>query len=222
MGRRSLVRLSISLCAHLALFATASNASTDTHTQGGAWVEARSSHFRVVSNAGIEGARRVARELEQVRSIYATVLEGARLDSGAPLLVFAVKGEEAFDALLPPPWLEKGRARLDGLFLHGMYGYFILLRLDGRGEHGFRTVYHEYFHYLARRNLAGIPPWLNEGLAEYWETIEIGDRQVRVGRPQLRHLGILRDTPELPMETLLTVHRGSPHYREQGKTDVFY
>ena len=55
---------------------------------GPSWVEVRSSHFRVVSDAGEGEARRVASELEKIRSVYQLVV-GPEVEPGDPILVFA-------------------------------------------------------------------------------------------------------------------------------------
>jgi hypothetical protein len=48
------------------------------------WTEARSSHFRVLTNGSNGDARKVLREFEQLRWVFATRFPGSRLESGAP------------------------------------------------------------------------------------------------------------------------------------------
>ena len=185
------------------------------------WVEVRSSHFRVVSDAGADQARRVATELEKIRSVYQSVV-GPELEPGDPILVFASADAEGFEALLPAKWREKGRTRWAGLFLEAPSGYTLLLRLDLRGDLRFRTVYHEYFHYLTRRNIGPLPPWLNEGLADYWATIDIRDEEILVGRPDYDYLALLKRKGQLPLETLFAAGNDSPHYRREETMTLFY
>jgi hypothetical protein len=47
------------------------------------------------------------------------------------------------------------------------------------------TVLHEMTHRMVRASLPRVPTWLNEGLASYWETLEIdGDtHEVTIGKP---------------------------------------
>jgi hypothetical protein len=185
------------------------------------WVEVRSSHFRVVSDAGADQARRVATELEKIRSVYQSVV-GPELEPGDPILVFASADAEGFEALLPAKWREQGRTRWAGLFLEAPSGYTLLLRLDLRGDLRFRTVYHEYFHYLTRRNIGPLPPWLNEGLADYWATIDIRDEEILVGRPDYDYLALLKRKAQLPLETLFAAGNDSPHYRREETMTLFY
>lgn len=200
----------------LILFLIAAPASA-----GPSWVEVRSSHFRVVSDAGEGEARRVASELEKIRSVYQLVV-GPEVEPVDPILVFASADVEGFEALLPAKWREEGRTRWAGLFLEAPSGYTLLLRLDLRGDLRFRTVYHEYFHSLTRRNIGPLPPWLNEGLADYWATIDIRDEEILVGRPDYDYLALLKRKALLPLETLFAAGNDSPHYRREETMTLFY
>lgn len=185
------------------------------------WVEVRSPHFRVVSDAVVDEARGVASELERIRSVYLSVL-GPEVEPGDPILVFASADAEGFEELVPPKWRKDGRARWAGLFLEAPSGYTILLRLDLRGDLRFRTVYHEYFHYLTRRNIGPLPPWLNEGLADYWATVDIRDEEILVGRPDYDYLRLVKRNAPLPLETLFAAGNDSPHYRREETMTLFY
>jgi Flp pilus assembly protein TadD len=45
-----------------------------------------------------------------------------------------------------------------------------------------RILRHELVHWLLRRRRAAPPPWLEEGLAEYYSTLEFDGRALRLGR----------------------------------------
>lgn len=47
------------------------------------------------------------------------------------------------------------------------------------------TLQHELTHMFVRASVAGLPPWLNEGLAEYYETLAVEDGYAYIGRPML-------------------------------------
>jgi Protein of unknown function (DUF1570) len=186
-----------------------------------AWVEVRSANFRVVSDAGEGDARRVAFELEKIRAVYQLVL-GSETKPADPVLVFASADSNGFEALLPAQWREEGGRRFAGLFVEAPLGDALLLRLDLRGDLRFRTVYHEYFHYLTSRNVARLPPWLNEGLADYWSTIDVRDTEILVGRPDYDYLALLKRKAPLPLETLFAAAHDSPHYRREETMTLFY
>ncbi len=186
-----------------------------------AWIEVRSTHFRVVSDAGEGDARRVASELEKIRAIYHSVL-GPEAEPFDPVLVFASADAKGFEALLPAKWREEGGRRWAGLFVEAPSGYALFLRLDLRGDLRFRTVYHEYFHYLTRQNIGPLPPWLNEGLADYWATIDVRDEKILVGRPDYDYLSLLKRSTPLALETLFAAGSDSPHYRREETMTLFY
>lgn len=185
------------------------------------WVEVRSAHFRVVSDAGEDDARGVASELEKIRSIYQSVL-GPEADPGDPVLVFASADAKGFEALLPAKWRDEGGRRWAGLFVEAPSGYALFLRLDLRGDVRFRTVYHEYFHYLTRENIGPLPPWLNEGLADYWATIDVRDQEVLVGRPDYDYLRLLKRSAPIGLETLFAAGDDSAYYRREETMTLFY
>ncbi len=185
------------------------------------WVEVLSPHFRVLTDGGNKDALRIASELEMIRSLYHSVI-GAGLESGDRITVFATEGEDEFEELLPPSSRKGAGERWAGMFVQLAYGYAILLRLDIQSDFQYRSVYHEYFHYLARRNLGMLPSWLNEGMAEYWETIDIREEEVRIGQPNDSHIRLLRDKTHLPLETLLTADYASPHFLQDQDLILFY
>jgi hypothetical protein len=186
-----------------------------------AWIEARSPHFRVLTDAGESEARLVAFELEKIHAIYETVM-GPEAAPSEPVLVFASKDRQGFQALIPARWREEGGQRWAGLFIDAPSGEALLLRLDLQAGSLQRTVYHEYVHYLTERSLGPLPPWLNEGLAAYWSTVDVRGEEVFVGRPDYDYLSLLKRNALLPLETIFAADHDSPHYRRDETMTLFY
>jgi tetratricopeptide (TPR) repeat protein len=92
---------------------------------------------------------------------------------------------------------------------------------DPTEENPYHVVYHEYVHGVLGRTLR-LPPWLSEGLAEYWGSTKITDREIEFGRAIGMHVLTLRREPTLPLQTLFQVDRSSPHYSEQSRATIFY
>src|SRR6266567_4151994 len=67
-----------------------------------------------------------------------------------------------------------------------------------------------------------MPLWLNEGLAEFYETSEIYDQDVLLGEPNHQRLMLLRQETLLPFTTLFSVDEKSPYYTEEKKGPIFY
>src|SRR4029077_20698479 len=72
------------------------------------WIEVRSPHFVVSSNAGEKEARRVADQFEQIRALFHTAFPNLRVDPAEPVLILAAKNENTMKMLLPEEWEAKG------------------------------------------------------------------------------------------------------------------
>ncbi len=181
------------------------------------WIEVRSPHFTVVSNAGEKMARRTAGDLERIRAVFLTALPKAR-DDGSPIVVLATKDQDGLKELLPQYWERKGQ-RPAGVFQRGFDKHFVVLRLDGRANERYRLIYHEYFHLLASLNEEKIPMWMNEGLAEVWERTRIQGKTVDMGIPIGRK--IFERNRMLPLEELIGM-KENPHDTDPDRVSIFY
>src|SRR6185503_13570040 len=95
------------------------------------------------------------------------------------------------------------------------------MSLDPRGRDPFSVAFHEYVHLHLRDNVPGIPLWLNEGLAEFYGSLQFSGGEAVLGTP-LFYLRLLRNEELLPLKDLFSIDSRSPHYNEQDKTGVFY
>jgi tetratricopeptide (TPR) repeat protein len=186
------------------------------------WIEVRSPHFTVVSNAGSRPARRTAMHFEQLRAVFRAALPRVRVDTGRPVIVVAVRDEADLRALLPGFWEKEGAKHPSGIFVAGPEKHFVALRLDVKGDNPYRVIYHEYVHLLVRLNFDRLPLWLNEGLAELYGNTTVSKREVGLGRPIPYHLANLQSKKRIPLQTLLTADPASPFYNEANKATLFY
>jgi tetratricopeptide (TPR) repeat protein len=186
------------------------------------WLEVRTPHFVIISNSSGKQARHVAAEFERMRAVFHNKFPRARVDAASPIIVLAVKDRKSFQALEPQAYLAKGQLDLSGLFLRTPEKNYVLMRLDVEGEHPYATIYHEYTHFITSHDQQWIPPWLNEGLAEFYQTTEIRDKEVQLGRPSVENILLLRQNKLLPLATLFSVDRNSTYYHEENKASIFY
>jgi len=205
------------ICALTPLLATLPAEAADSRQ----WVLARSPGFIVVSDGGEKKARQVAHQFEQVRGLFREILE-ARVDTGRLVIIFAVKDEAGLRELLPGYWERKGGARPAGVFVPGRDKHLVALRLDAETDSPYHVLYHEYTHLLTRLNVRWVPLWLNEGLAEFYASSDIDDKEVRWGLVSPSHVMLLRHTPLLKLDELLAADATSPLYNEASRTGVFY
>jgi tetratricopeptide (TPR) repeat protein len=188
------------------------------------WVEVRSPHFVVLTDAGRDAGRDVALGFEQIRSAFSMLGSGLRLDPGPPLVVIAARDERSLRRILPAYFEGRGRARPKGVFLPLPQRMFVVLREDlaEPDQGGHSVLFHEYVHLLHSLNYRTLPLWLAEGLAEFYAHTTVQKDRVLVGRPAPYHLALLRDRRLLGWPEFFAVERGSPHYNEADRVSTFY
>jgi len=216
VGGRYMFRRPLQLLCVITCLAVVARAKTES------WLEVRTPHFTVVSNANEKESRHVADQFERMQAVFQRAFPSVEVDPGSPIIVIAVKDKKDFQALEPEAYLAKGQLNLSGLFLRAADKNYVLLRLDAEGEHPYATVYHEYTHLVASRAEEWLPLWLDEGLAEFYQNTEIREKEVLTGEPSAENLQLLRQNRLLPLTTLLAVDRNSPYYHEDNKGSIFY
>lgn len=184
------------------------------------WVSITSPNFRIVSNAGENRAREVAREFEQIRTIFRNAMTAMKRDSGVPILIYAVKDDASLRELLPEFWEQEG-PKPSGVFRRSAESHFIVARTDATRESRYRTIYHEYFHSLVSSNQGHVPVWVNEGLAEFWEQTRMRGGRVETGTPNESHLHRLEQTDWMPLDELLAMGE-NPHLSDPESVNLFY
>lgn len=205
-----------------ALLHCASAAAAGGSDSKESWVEVRSPHFVVASNAGESQARHVAQEFEEIRGVFQTGFSKLRVDPGKPIVILAAKNENTMKELLPGEWEVKGHIHHAGMYVPGDEKHLVLLQLGVETENPYKVLYHEYTHALLHLNFSGLPLWLDEGLAEFYGNTIINGKDIRTGQIDKSHLYLLQQSKLIPVETLLQVDHSSPYYNEQNRASVFY
>jgi Tfp pilus assembly protein PilF len=166
------------------------------------WTEVKSPHFRVLTDGSARAGRRVAREFEQMRAVFSAGFPNMRLETGAPLLIFAVADEASMKSLIPKLW-KRGGPNAAGYFQDGWEKKYAVVRLDQDIPGQYQVVYHEYVHTLLHANFAWLPAWLDEGLAEYYGNTYFEQSKMYIGAPSMRVYS-MRGSARFPIEELIT------------------
>ena len=190
--------------------------------EGGSWIEIRSPHFTVFSDAGEKKARSVTHEFEKFHALIRQFLPSIQSGPSLSPVVIAAKNERTFRSLLPEFWEQKGSMRPSGIFVGGPEKNYIALRIDMDDDYRYHVVYHEYVHLLMRLNYPPLPTWLEEGLAECFGYTVISGESSNVGRASSLLLDILKNQQPLSIPELFAVDHESPYYREEMKSSIFY
>ncbi len=186
------------------------------------WVEVRSPHFTVVSDAGDKQARQVADQFEQIREAFLRAFPTLHADFGKPVIIYALKNEDSMKSLLPAYWEIKGHAHPAGIFISGEDEHCAVVRVNAQTANPYQVIYHEYGHALENLNFEELPLWLSEGIAEFLGNSRIHEGFVEVGAASSHHIGVLRENKLIPIDVLLDVDQQSPYYIEQDRSPLFY
>lgn len=184
------------------------------------WRSVRTNNLFVIGNAEPEKLRQVAVWLEFFHSAFGRLVSRNVLDASVPTTVVVFRDDASFTPFKP---LYQGRpANVAGYFQPGDDVNYIAMSLDPHGRDSFSVAFHEYVHLHLQENIPGVPVWLNEGLAEFYGSLQFANNEAVIGATIPYYMRLLRSQEMLPLETLLSIDQRSPHYNEQDKTGIFY
>lgn len=201
-----------------AIFQTSAFAKDD-------WIMVNSRNFKLIGNAGDKDIRRVGTKLEQFREVFRLLLSQANLTSPVPTTVFVFKSESAYRPFKPRRADGKADDFIAGYFQSGEDVNYITLSTEGESAQTFGVIFHEYVHNIVNMNFgkSEIPPWFNEGLAEYYATFAIeNDQNVKLGMAEARHIRLLQDNKLIPLETLFGISNAALHQNGDHSRSIFY
>ncbi len=189
--------------------------------EGAQWVRVETPNFVVFGEVGEKRTREVAAEFERFREALGRVLPGAAPKAPVPTTVVVFDNRRSFEPYRP---LYNGKpVDLAGIFSSDRDVNRVALALEDRTQ-GLRTIFHEYVHLVVSNITEGIPPWLNEGLAEYYSTFLVTDdgKTATLGAVVEPHVIMLNQEQLLSLKELLAVTRDSPLYNEGQRRGMFY
>ncbi len=171
MPRTRAIALCLTLCG---LFLCSSPAAA---AEPSPWLEIHSAHFTVITDAGDKKGREVALRFEQMRAVFATLLGKERLNQSVPLTILAFNNDKSYYQVAP---LRQGQPiNVPGFFLPGEDQDFIVLNLFE--VESWRAVAHDFAGMLLNYNYPPAQGWFDEGLAEYFSSIRVDNKQVELG-----------------------------------------
>ncbi len=189
------------------------------------WVNVRSKNFFLIGNASEKDIRGVATKLEQFRETFRLLFPKVNFSQSIQTNVVVFKNSSSYKPFKPK--------RADGKPDDGIVGYFqsgedvnyITISMDGEKKDTYETIFHEYVHFMVNTNFgrSEIPPWFNEGLAEYYSTFSIEDNQkIILGDIQSNHLNLLQQNQLIPLKTFFEIDNYSLHQNGNHSRSIFY
>jgi tetratricopeptide (TPR) repeat protein len=189
---------------------------------GRPWRMIRGKSVIVVGQQSPKTLRDIAVQIEQFRMALGGLIKGARAPLPIPTLVMTF---DDYDALKPFVPLYQGKPASLGGFCHCGAGdeMSVIAASLATYDESSAIIFHEYAHLLIHNSAAGVPLWLNEGLAEYFSTFRLkaSGREAVIGSIIPRHVGLLRQR-FVPLAQVLSVKHDSPLYNERDRQSIFY
>ena len=185
------------------------------------WIELRSANRTVmISDAGEPAARELLARIDRVRETISAGLGDLVRDLDEPLLVIAPRDVNGMRELVGDA-AKRNRGLLVAASLPAPYSHHLAVRAGTLESRRAEILMHEYLHRVTQVNVGDAAAWLDEGLSEFWSTIEPNEHGVRVGRELPRHARTLRSQPLIPLRDLMAVSRGR-YDLAGGRLALFY
>jgi tetratricopeptide (TPR) repeat protein len=146
-----------------------------------AWLRLQSAHFELLTDAGDRAGRDAIQRLERVRAVFGNA-PGAR-PAPLPVRAWLFRSDRDFHAFQP-------KSGTDGFFQSGAERDHIVVR--GGSSEVDRVVQHEYVHLVLHHSTVSLPQWFEEGMAEFYSTLEQRGEKLLVGRVVEAHVRLLR------------------------------
>jgi len=187
--------------------------------EGSTWLRLESANFITYSDAPESKAREVVADLERFRATLDLFHPGFSVASVRPTYVYVFRNDVDYKPYKPSV---NGRLiNVDGYFQPGPDANYVSLNVTA-GPAPLRIVHHEYTHYFLENNLAHVPVWLNEGIAEFYSTFEGDARTAKVGLPVREHVAGLTAAGIMPLAELFAVTESSSVFNEEKRVGPFY
>lgn len=175
------------------------------------WTSATSAHFEIYATGSPKRARDVLTYFEEVHAFFRSYLQLEPAAARTRIIVFSGEAEYA-------PYRANAFATA---FYQPAHDRDVIVMKDFDAD-AQPTIVHEFTHLVLGHRSLRYPPWLAEGLAEFFSTIERSGNRVRIGRVPVGRLRDLKNNTLLPAARLFAVDRGSLEYNSVSHAGLFY
>lgn len=176
------------------------------------WIRVESENFTVYSSAGERRARSYLDDFERVRAFFLQALPTIRPRTETVRIVIFGDRKE---------YREYQPNERTPAFYRGGTGEDLIV-FGPLGQGAFPVAIHEYVHLLVNHAGLKLPLWLNEGLAEYYSTLEPRGSKVLAGKlpPGRRELLLMEKW--IPLPVIFGVEPESEYYQDPKLAPRFY
>ncbi len=180
------------------------------------WVVAADSHFQIYSQSGEAAAHRALVWFQQLRMFFEQnrFFGDGFTDQARPALrVVGFRSEREYEEYRIRPAADAYYAS------DGNLHYIVMPALQPRY---FATAAHEYAHYVVHSAGLKLPDCLNEGLAEFFSTLQANGDGYSVGGDLPARTQVLRREQWLPMAALLDFTNRYTSSEASKSIQIFY
>lgn len=188
------------------------------------WTRVHSPNFTAAGTAAFQDIRLVLLELEGFRAALLRSFPGLRLTPGRPTTVVVFRDERSFAPFKPAAATGERRDNVVGYFLSTAEANYMAVAMHRDMRRTFQHLFHEYTHYVVSQNMGRVPGWLNEGLAEYFSTLQADLRAGRsiIGQPSPVRLAALEAGRLLPLRDVLAYDTSGSRAHPPERASAFY
>lgn len=205
----------LNICAFAAMEARASES----------WLKIKTENFTVIGNAGEDKLRKIASEIEEFRQAIKQIAPEFAGKSSADLKIIVFRDDKSFHEFKPAGGKGKITGWVSGFFQSGLDTNYIAFAYGRSERQTFRTLFHEYVHFLIDNHIArhNVPPWFNEGLAEFYDGLTVKSQEsVRLGNLNRQHLKTLKNRKLMPLREFFSADYKSLRTQNQSSANLFY
>jgi tetratricopeptide (TPR) repeat protein len=177
-----------------------------------AWRLTRSGHFEIYSQSSDQRARAMLEWFEQLRAFFEQQ-RGWTADAATPVRVIVFASEQEYQ-----PY--RLRSASDAYYVGTRSQNYIVMATDDPAHFGLAA--HEYAHLVMHTSGEQLPPWLKEGLAEFFATLHITGHGTELGGPLPGRLRTLKTRAWMPIAEVLSASEESHARQERSAADLFY
>ena len=183
---------------------------------GAEWRLTRSPNFAVYTQSSDARALEILNWFEQLRAFFEQqggVSLDAAQQSGPPVRVIVFASEQEY-----APY--RLHASADAYYAGSGNQNYIVMRAGGANAFGMAA--HEYAHLMLRAAKLPLPPWLAEGLADFFSTLRLTEHGVELGGALPGRVEILRTRPWIPLGDLLAITKQEHDRQQRSTATLFY
>ncbi len=173
--------LSLALLVALASGATSRAAppASEVPPVKGTWIQARSAHFTLSSDAPEKRTVGLAVTLERFRAALSLFHARFTVDAPRPTLIYVFRSDRDYRPFKKD--FSGSLAKVAGFFHPSDAANYVTLEAVSERD-ALPIIYHEFLHQITADDLPSVPVWFDEGIAEYYSTFQADEgRRSEVG-----------------------------------------